>query len=220
MPDFIKQAQEAGITIPQLLSAEKELDNCPCADQPKEGMLAKKVIDAMVHHRKVQRPWRGPLPAPRVSPPRTFGDVLASAKVCRNSSPSPCFTRIHDSSSSFSSPAMSPPAPEMVQPSRSVTGGDLGRNSGSSTVSISGQGSNSKSVLPLGLSASKGLKRMWLRPSVPYRPTTGLAALFSRTGTRTSNPRAPHSAASRRYAISYATVARVAMERGDSFSGA
>lgn len=34
-------------------------------------------------NRSKTKPWRGPLPAKRVSPRRTLGDVLGSAKVCK-----------------------------------------------------------------------------------------------------------------------------------------
>ena len=47
-PEFISRAQEAGFTLPQMLTAEKELDDYPSAEQPKEGTMAKKIIDAMV----------------------------------------------------------------------------------------------------------------------------------------------------------------------------
>lgn len=69
-----------------MLDAEKELEDCPSTYQPKEGTMAKKIIDAMVRRRKDRQPSRGPLLAPRVSPPRTLGDALASAKVCHKSS--------------------------------------------------------------------------------------------------------------------------------------
>lgn len=64
-----------------------------------------------------------------------------------------------------------------------------------------------------------GPNEMRVHPSVPYRPTRGLVALFSRTGTGTSsrNPSASRKAASRR---SYAEVVRGAMDNGGSNRGA
>lgn len=170
-PEFIKQVQEVGFTTPQMMDAEKELDDCPSAEQPKEGTLAKKIIDAMVRHRKDPQPWRGPLPAPRVSPPRTFGDAMASAKVCCKSSSHPHRnSRIQVAPSMISSLVRSSPALETVQPSRFALSGDLGRDLGKMTDSISEYISNSKLDVPMGPSPSEGPKQMWLRLSVPYRP--------------------------------------------------
>ena len=185
------------------MGAEKELEAYPSAKakQPKEGTLASKIVDAMARRRKELRPWRGPLPAPRVSPPRTLGDVLASTKVrCKSMSPS-----------KLSTPARPSPAPEMVQPSGSASCEDLGRDLGKMTDSNFEHGSTQKLDASMGPSPSKGPKRTWLSPSVPYRPTAGLVALFSRTGTRTQNPRALHSAASCKFTISYSAVATFAM---------
>lgn len=57
---------------------------------------------------------------------------------------------------------------------------------------------------------------MWLDPSVSYRPTEVLVALFSWTG----NPRASHAAGSRTSLTWYADVVRGAMEGGGPNRGA
>lgn len=63
-----------------------------------------------------------------------------------------------------------------------------------------------------------GPNEMRVHPSVPYRPTRGLVALFSRgTGTSSRNPSASRKAASCR---SYAEVVRGAMDNGGSNRGA
>jgi hypothetical protein len=178
-PEFVKHAQEVGFTISQLLSAEKELDY-PIAEQPKEGTKAKRIVDAKVRHQQERRPWRGPLPAPRVSPLRTFGDAIVSAKVCHKASSLPhCNTKNRVPPPLFSSPAQPSPEPGLLQPSRSTSCGELGRNTGLTTTEISEDVSNFKPDKKLGSSSRKGPKRMWLSPSVPYRPTAGLVTFFS-----------------------------------------
>lgn len=46
--EFIKQVKDVCLTIPQMMEEEKELDECPSVEQPKEGTMAKKIEDAMV----------------------------------------------------------------------------------------------------------------------------------------------------------------------------
>lgn len=70
------------------------------------------------------------------------------------------------------------PAPEMVQPSGPALSGNLGRDSGKMTDSISEHDSNLKPDFPMGSNPLEGPKQMWLRLSVPYRPTIGLIHCF------------------------------------------
>jgi hypothetical protein len=66
----------AGVSSAALCNAALDLD----------GSAARKIIDVLavklVKSRGV-RPWVGPLPPPRRSPPRTLGDALGSASVVR-----------------------------------------------------------------------------------------------------------------------------------------
>jgi hypothetical protein len=69
-------ANSAGVSLAELSSAALDLD----------GPATRKVIDVLaaklVKSRGV-KPWVGPLPLPRLSPPRTLGDALGSATVAK-----------------------------------------------------------------------------------------------------------------------------------------
>lgn len=90
--DFIKEAAAAGFSIKDLNQAEIELreseicNTSPNSSAVGNSYLAKKIVDTMVQRKVRSRisPWRGPLPKPRVSPQRTFGDALAKAYSAPN----------------------------------------------------------------------------------------------------------------------------------------
>jgi hypothetical protein len=75
MPEFISDAMDAGFTLEQLSKAERALNlgNTPCSD---DVNLSKKIVSKDVQRKINGRPWQGPLPPPRVSPPRMLGDFL------------------------------------------------------------------------------------------------------------------------------------------------
>jgi hypothetical protein len=77
-PEFISDAMDAGFTLEQLSKAKRALNsgNTPCSD---DVNLSKKIVSKLVQRNINGRPWQGPLPPPRVSPPRTLGDFLAMA---------------------------------------------------------------------------------------------------------------------------------------------
>jgi hypothetical protein len=77
-------AEAEGFTVDDLLQAEKEVKT-PSSVSPislesdhKES-LANKILDKLVRRKLVESSWQGPLPRPRISPPRTIGDVLDKA---------------------------------------------------------------------------------------------------------------------------------------------
>jgi len=78
IPEFVKDALEAGFTVDQLARAERALasGNIPSSS---DRRLSRSVISSLVHKKLVGTPWHGPLPSPRVSPPRTLGDFFAKA---------------------------------------------------------------------------------------------------------------------------------------------
>lgn len=125
-PDFIQQAQEVGFSFAQLIEAEEELNVSTKKAQVKEGSMANKIVEALVRHRTSGiRPWRGKLPPPRVSPPRTLGDAMASAKVCCKHPPSFSAIKARASLSKSSSPSWPLPQSEVVQSARSASCGNL-----------------------------------------------------------------------------------------------
>ena len=84
--EFISEAAAAGFTVQNLQQAEQELSSTEvrdCSTSVSKGTappLAKRIIDAMVQRKTHSRPWQGPLPPPRVSPPKTLGDAFVSAR--------------------------------------------------------------------------------------------------------------------------------------------
>ncbi|CAN6292162.1 unnamed protein product, partial [Urochloa humidicola] len=81
-PAFVRQAGEAGFSVDQLVSAEEELME-QCYSSLGHQSMAKRVVHAMVAKatEKKCKPWTGPLPPPRRSPPMTFGAALEKASV-------------------------------------------------------------------------------------------------------------------------------------------
>ena len=69
---------EAGFTVQQLAKAEQALasGNSPSLV---DTILPKIIVSTMTKKKMVGTPWEGSLPLPRVSPPCTLGDCLASA---------------------------------------------------------------------------------------------------------------------------------------------
>ena len=84
-PEFIKEALEAGFTL-ELLSRAENAFNSGSTPSSSDLKLANSIVSKMVERKIDGRPWQGPLPPPRVSPPRTFGDALAAATYQRRSS--------------------------------------------------------------------------------------------------------------------------------------
>jgi hypothetical protein len=81
--DFVRRARDVDFTESDLRQAEEEVQVSPMSKQyiAPAGTLAKQVIDKIVATKKKPQLWYGRLPKPRVSPPRTFGDAIANAKV-------------------------------------------------------------------------------------------------------------------------------------------
>lgn len=75
----IEEEQE----VDDLVQADKELAAITTSNSGKPPLhktpLTNKIMDAMIQRRRCGRPWQGPLPPPRVSPARTFGDELSKA---------------------------------------------------------------------------------------------------------------------------------------------
>lgn len=137
----------------------------------------------MVQRRRAGRPWQGPLPPPRVSPVRTLGDELNKAIRSKKLSPwrgetakglSPVIAgdaqkqvnrQEADAANVQNSKFVNRPHvfPETDAASKDGSLGDL-----KSPSSTTGVGPPGKVLIGLG---------RW------FRPTPGLVALFSRTGT-------------------------------------
>lgn len=81
-PVLIKEAAAAGFSLSDLQRAEQELQSPSqvCAG-PSNSLIANKIVSTLVQRKLKGQPWKGPLPPPRVSPPRTLGDAIAVAKV-------------------------------------------------------------------------------------------------------------------------------------------
>ena len=123
-------------------------------------------------------PWRGQLPPPRVSPPRTLGDAL---EVAWRSKSSPC----RSGSRHSSTPALlagatssSDSGSRVISKLPSVVG--FGNTDGVPRITLG----NSKSNLEQSLARDL----VCIGPGKWYRPVKGLIDLFSRTGTRIRYP--------------------------------
>jgi hypothetical protein len=77
-PEFVKEAVEAGFTVKELSRAERALES-GTVSSPGYIKLAKSIVAKLVQRKTSGRPWQGPIPPPRVTPPRTLGDVIATA---------------------------------------------------------------------------------------------------------------------------------------------
>jgi hypothetical protein len=79
---FLQHAQDAGSTIQKPQQAEDEIHVSPRNNESSapKGSHAKQIVDELARKNK-HAPWTGPLPAPRKSPRRTIGYVIAKAKA-------------------------------------------------------------------------------------------------------------------------------------------
>jgi hypothetical protein len=77
-PEFIGEALDAGFTIDQLARAEKALVSGNSSSSS-DRHLPSSVVTKLVQRKLVGAPWQGPLPPPRVSPPRTLRDCVVKA---------------------------------------------------------------------------------------------------------------------------------------------
>lgn len=99
-PEFVNEAVEAGFTVDQLLRAERALSSGNNSPIAKDILLSKEIVKKLVSQKRQLIPWKGPLPKPRISPPRTLGDCLATALPASSSS-SPVQAGSHGSSLTF-----------------------------------------------------------------------------------------------------------------------
>jgi hypothetical protein len=83
-PEFIAEALDAGFSVDQLARAEAALASSN--DQSTDRLLPISIVTKLVQRNLAGAPWQGPLPYPRVSPPRTLGDCIANARFLNASS--------------------------------------------------------------------------------------------------------------------------------------
>ena len=223
-PEFVKDALEAGFTVDQLARAERALasGNIPSSS---DRRLSRSVISSLVHRKLVGTPWHGPLPSPRVSPPRTLGDFFAKATYQYRSAKTPASSgSVSGRSPSTSRPARTPVRSPASSGSRSPStsrsartparSGSAGADPGSKKFENSNP-RNLDSIFPpldpaelpvVVTSACVTGERHELRespnlisigPGKFFRPTPGLCSLFARTRTRKPQRQPPkHTATS------------------------
>ena len=82
-PEFVQLALEAGYSIDELVATEDALN----AGNSSNNLKSAHSIVSNLVNRKITggAPWQGPLPPPRISPPRTLGDFFAKASYRRSS---------------------------------------------------------------------------------------------------------------------------------------
>ena len=84
---FFRDALAEGYSVDDILAAEEHLQaaaeltpkvrSVSCVAGKSNSLLASRMVDAVARRRFSPKPWRGPLPGPRLSPEYTFGDALA-----------------------------------------------------------------------------------------------------------------------------------------------
>ena len=127
-------------------------------------------------------PWKGPLPGPRVSPPRTLGDCLATASRRRTGPPG--------GSASSSRRPRSParPVPSSVSKNfKTLENQDIDPNFPplpNVLLPASAACTASGTAKELHASVPGPVDLVLIRPGRFFRPTKGLCALFKRMGTR------------------------------------
>jgi hypothetical protein len=90
--EFIKVASREGFSIQQLIEAKVELheeEKVSCSSSlslDSRCPLTVKIIEVMMREgiqKPMMKPWKGPLPKVRISPPKTLGDVVIKNKIIR-----------------------------------------------------------------------------------------------------------------------------------------
>jgi hypothetical protein len=90
--EFIEAASHAGFSIEELLQAEAKLQDVGKISQASPGSAefrcprASKIIPEIARGKSLKdhmNPWKGPLPKPRVSPPRMLGDAVIKNSCIR-----------------------------------------------------------------------------------------------------------------------------------------
>ena len=165
---------EVGFSTQGLLQAEHELNEGTLVSATSSSgctlPLAKRIISALVQHRVKPTPWRGQLPPPRVSPPRTLGDAL---EVAWRSKSSPCRSGSRHSSTSAllaGATSSSDSGSRVISKLPSVVG--FGNTDGVPRITLGNSKSN--------LEQSLGRDLVCIGPGKWYRPVKGLIDLFSR----------------------------------------
>lgn len=205
-PEFIVEALDAGFTVDQLARAEKALAS---SNVPSSGdrLLPNSIVAKMVERKLAGAPWQGPLPSPRVSPPRTLGDCVSKARILSAGAPgalassprrprSPTERYEGDSAGARGALASSSKRPSL--PARSPPA----RYEGNSKIfESSNLRYSDPDFLPLSLArplveltacsarvatgkSDRASLKIVIGPGKVFRPTQGLCALFRRTGTR------------------------------------
>lgn len=173
---------DAGFTFEQLSRVEQALDSGTNLS-PNDLRLPKYIVSAMVQRKLAGTPWKGPLPAPRISPPRTLGDFLAKANQQNLGSRGGSVS----SSRQTRSPARPVPARQHVAVSKffevpEFQGIDpnfppLPSAALPASAACTASGATGK--------AEQGVtgpaEQVLIGPGKPFQPTKGLSALFKRT---------------------------------------
>lgn len=87
-PVFMKQALEVGFLVDQLLRAKKALSSGNMSPVLDDLLLSQTIVQKLLSRKIPLIPWSGPLPEPRISPPRTLGDCIAATLPKSSSSSS------------------------------------------------------------------------------------------------------------------------------------
>jgi len=184
-PELVEEAIAAGYTVEDLFRAEEALGS---GKTSADRCSPLKLVSDLVQRKGVGKPWQGPLPAPRISPPRTLGDCVAKAtyqrrkpQTVRSSVSSPVGFMVSGKKDRVSKkfeleePQCRDPdfPPLSTGPSPAATASPR-----KTELDRSREGVNMEQGLP-------GIpEKVQIGPGKYFRPTRGLCFLFARTGTK------------------------------------
>jgi hypothetical protein len=174
-PSWCAKRKGRGSQSEDLRQAEEEVIGSPSTNNCSvpAGSLVKRIVDELVVRNK-PRPWRGALPSLRLSPMRWRKQRYDQRRyVLHRTSGSPLPDHACRSCHRHNLRA------RIRGPILDLGKADQGVIKGIQISVING--------------GPTRCRRRWCPgPDLPYRPTSGLVAMFSRTGTSIINPRAPH----------------------------
>jgi len=180
----------------------------PPYSQSAVRLLPRSIVTKLVQRKFTGAPWQGPLPSPRVSPPRTLGDCVAKAtllsagahgtQASSHRRPSLPAARYQGNSAGSARGALASSSRRPSSPARLPLARDERNSKFFETSNLQYSDPDFPPLSPAGLpveltvcsasvatgKADRATRKIEIGPGKVFRPTQGLCALFRRIGTR------------------------------------